>query len=187
MLYQPAYIIPDTNGDVYVVDYGVYEILRFDSSGRYVRSYGNGVGKGPGEFLSVTSVSLVADSIISVIDTNNRRKSSFSITSGELINSELFDTQKAPVRYAVTDSGIEYIVRNSNELLFESRFEGNSIEFGGLIENQDSFSGMLMDGLLGTHGDKMVFVPLRFPAILIYDVDGKLLLSRKTMAYDDNF
>ena len=187
LLYQPAYIIPDINGDVYVVDYGVYEILRFDSSGGYVRSYGSGGGKGPGEFLSITSVSIVADSIISVIDTNNRRKSSFSKTSGRLIDSELFETPKAPVRYSVTDSGIEYLARSSNKFLFESRFGGNSVEFGELIENQDTFSSMLMDGMMGTQGNNMVFVPLRFPVILIYDVGGKLLVSKKTMAYDDSF
>ncbi|MCY4675116.1 MAG: 6-bladed beta-propeller [Bacteroidetes bacterium] len=187
VLYNPGYIIPDINGDVYVVDYGVYEILRFDSSGAYVRSYGNGIGKGPGEFLSITSVSIVSDSIISVIDSNNKTKSSFSKTSGRLVDSELFDTRKAPVRYAVTDSGVEYIVRSYNKFLFESRFEGNNVEFGELIENQDSFAAMLTDGLLGTHGNNMVFVPIRFPAILIYDVDGTLLVSKKTMAYDDHF
>lgn len=187
ILYNPGYIIPDINGDVYVVDYGVYEILRFDSSGAYVRSYGNGLGRGPGEFLSITNVSLVSDSIISVIDNNNRTKSSFSKTSGKLIDSELFDTRKSPVRYAVTDSGIEYIVRYDNKFLFESRFEGNNVEFGELMENQHSFAGMLIDGLLGTHGNNMVYVPLRFPAILIYDVDGTLLVSKKTMAYDDSF
>lgn len=187
VLYDPGYIIPDINGDVYVVDYGVYEILRFDSSGAYVRSYGNGLGKGPGEFSSITSVSIVSDSIISVIDNSNRTKSSFSKTSGRLVDSELFDTRKAPASYAVTDSGIEYIVRYDSKFLFESRFEGNNVEFGELIENQDSFAGLLVDGLLGTHGNNMVFVPLRFPAILIYDVDGTLLVSKKTMAYDDSF
>lgn len=187
VLYDPGYIIPDVNGDVYVVDYGVYEILRFDSSGAYVKSYGNGLGKGPGEFSSITSVSIVSDSIISVIDNSNRTKSSFSKTSGKLIDSELFDTRKAPASYAVTDSGIEYIVRYDSKFLFESRFEGNNVEFGELIENQDSFAGMLIDGLLGTHGNNMVYVPLRFPIILIYDVDGTLLVSKKTMAYDDSF
>ena len=34
MLYDPQYIIPDTNGDMYVVDYGAYQILRFDSTGQ---------------------------------------------------------------------------------------------------------------------------------------------------------
>ena len=187
VLYQPSYIIPDINGDVYVVDYGVYEILRFDSTGAYVQSYGNGPGEGPGEFSSVTSVGVVSDSIIHVIDYNNRRKSSFLKTSGRLIDSELFDMKEAPYRYAVTDSGIEYLVRLQSKFLFESRFEGNTIEFGELIENQDSFSHALIGGRLGTHGDKMVFFPRRFPVILIYDMDGRLVVSKKTMAYDDNF
>ena len=187
ILYNPAYIIPDINGDVYVVDYGVYEILRFDSTGAYVQSYGNGLGEGPGEFSSVTNVEVVSDSIIHVIDYNNRRKSSFLKTSGRLIDSELFDTGEAPYRYAVTDSGIEYLVRLRSKFLFESRFEGNSVEFGELIENQDSFSYILVGGRLGTHGNKMVFVPSLFPVILIYDMDGRLVVSKKTMAYDDNF
>ena len=187
VLYNPAYIIPDINGDVYVVDYGVYEILRFDSTGAYVQSYGNGPGEGPGEFSSVTSVRIVSDSIIHVIDHNNRRKSSFLKAGGRLIDSELFDMGETPYRHAVTDSGIEYLVRLRSKFLFESRFEGNTIEFGELIENQDSFSYILIGGRLGTHGDKMVFFPTRFPVILIYDMDGRLVVSKKTMAYDDNF
>ena len=47
MLYDPQYIIPGSNGDVYVVDYGVYQILRFDSEGNYIMSYGSGAGSCP--------------------------------------------------------------------------------------------------------------------------------------------
>ena len=76
MLYDPQYIIPDTNGDMYVVDYGAYQILRFDSTGNYIMSYGRGAGRAPGEFLSISSVEVASDSLIYVTDSNSARISS---------------------------------------------------------------------------------------------------------------
>ena len=68
MLYDPQYIVPDTNGDMYVVDYGAYQILRFDSTGNYIMSYGSGAGSAPGEFLSIGGVEVASDSLIYVTD-----------------------------------------------------------------------------------------------------------------------
>ena len=87
MLYQPELIKQDTNGDIYLVDYGVYQILRFDSTGNYIMSYGSGAGRAPGEFLSIGSVEVASDSLIYVTDSNNARISSFSKATGSLIDS----------------------------------------------------------------------------------------------------
>ncbi len=185
MLYDPQYIIPDTNGDMYVVDYGVYQIFRFDSKGNYIMSYGSGVGSAPGEFLSISSVQVASDSLIYVTDSNNARISSFSKATGSLIDSRVFERREAPKRRATTDTGIEYIFRAFNKLVFESNFRDRSVEFGELVEGDDRLvSSLVATGMIKTYKDRMIYVSHRFPVILVYDVNGNLVRAKKTMTLD---
>ena len=184
MLYDPQYIIPDTNGDMYVVDYGAYQILRFDSQGNYIMSYGSGAGSAPGEFLSIGGVEVASDSLIYVTDENNARISSFSKAAGSFIDSRAFDRHEAPYRHAITDTGIEYIFRSFNKLAFESKFRDRSVEFGDLVEGDRFVSALVADGMIETYKDWMIYVPFRFPVVMVYDVDGRLVRAKKTMTFD---
>ena len=184
MLYDPQYIIPDTNGDMYVVDYGRHEILRYDSQGNYIMSYGGGVGRGPGEVLSITGVEVTFDSTVYVVDPNGRRISSFSKATGNFIDSRVFDRGEAPFRYARTDTGIEYISRAHNKLFFESNFRGKSVEFGELVKGHELVANIVADGMIETYKDLMIYVPTRFPVIMVYDVNGTLVRAKKTMTFD---
>ncbi len=184
MLYDPQYITPDTNGDMYVVDYGAYQILRFDSTGNYIMSYGSGAGRAPGEFVSISGVEVASDSLIYVTDSNNARISSFSKATGSFIDSRAFDRQEAPLRHAITDTGIEYIFRAFNKLAFESNFRDRSVEFGELVEGDRFVSAMVASGMIETYKDRMIYVPARFPVIMVYDVNGSLVRAKKTMTLD---
>ena len=184
MLYNPQYIIPGSNGDVYVVDYGVYQILRFDSKGNYIMSYGSGAGRAPGEFVNITNVEVASDSLIYVTDPGNARISSFSKATGNFIDSRVFDGQDTPSRHAITDTGIEYFFRSFNELAFESNFRDRSVEFGELVEGDHSLSTAVAAGMMETYKDWMIFVPFRFPVIMVYDVNGSLVRAKKTMTLD---
>ena len=184
VLYDPQYVIPDNNGDIYVVDYGTYEILRFDADGNYIMSYGDGVGRGPGEFISITSVEVAADSIIYVADPNGRRISSISKATGNFVDSRVFDAENVPFRYVVTDAGVGYIFRAQNNLFFESFFRGKSVEFGKLVEGHDLVSRLVADGMIETYKELMIYVPIRFPVIMVYDVNGTLVRAKKTMTFD---
>ena len=184
MLYDPQRIIPDTNGDMYVVDYGLYQILRFDSTGNYIMSYGSGTGSAPGEFLSITSVELGYDSLIYVIDSNNARISSFSKATGSLIDSRVFDMHARPYRHAITDTGIEYFFRAFNRIAFESNYRDRSVEFGELVEGDRFASGLVAAGVIETYKDWMIYVPARFPVIMVYDVNGSLVRAKKSMTLD---
>ena len=184
MLYNPQRIIPDTNGDMYVVDYGVYQILRFDSTGNYIMSYGSGTGYAPGEFLSITSVELAYDSLIYVTDSNNARISFFSKATGSLIDSRVFDRQAPPYRHAITDTGIEYFFRTFSKLSFESNYRDRSVEFGELVEGDRYASHLVAAGVIETYKDRMIYVPSRFPVIMVYDVNGSLVRAKKTMTLD---
>ena len=184
MLYDPQYLIPDTNGDMYVVDYGAYQILRFDSKGNYIMSYGSGAGSAPGEFLNIDDVEVASDSLIYVTDSNNARISSFSKATGSFIDSRVFDRQEAPYRHAITYTGIEYFVRAFNKLAFESNFRDRSVEFGELVEGNRFVSHLVAAGMIEAYKDWMIYVPLRFPVIMVYDVNGNLVRAKKTMTFD---
>ena len=185
MLYNPQYIIPDTNGDMYVVDYSAYQIFRYDSDGNYIMTYGSGVGNAPGEFVSISSVQVLSDSLIYVTDPNNLRISSFSKVTGKFVDSRVFDRQEVPFGRAVTNTDIEYILRAYNTLSFESNFRGKSVQFGELIEGDDLFvSTMLASGMIETYKDWMIYVPFHFPVIMVYDVNGNLVRTKKTMSID---
>ncbi len=184
MLYQPELIKQDTNGDIYFVDYGVYQILRFDSKGNYIMSYGSGAGSAPGEFLSIGSFKIASDSLIYVTDSNNARISSFSKATGSFIDSRAFDRQAAPIRHAITDTGIEYFFRAFNKLAFESNFRDRSVEFGELVGGDGSVTSLVASGMIETYKDRMIYVPARFPVIMVYDVNGSLVRAKKTMTLD---
>ena len=184
MLYNPQYIIPGSNGDVYVVDYGVYQIFRFDSEGNYIMSYGSGAGRAPGEFVNITNVEVASDSLIYVTDPGNARISSFSKATGNFIDSRVFDGQDTPSRHAITDTGIEYFFRSFNELAFESNFRDRSVEFGELVEGNRFVSHLVAAGMIEAYKDWMIYVPLRFPVIMVYDVNGNLVRAKKTMTFD---
>ncbi len=184
MLYQPELIKQDTNGDIYLVDYGVYQILRFDSTGNYIMSYGSGAGRAPGEFLSIGSIEVAYDSLIYVTDSNNARISSFSKATGSFIDSRAFDRHAAPHRHAITDTGIEYIFRAFTKLAFESNFRDRSVEFGDLVGGDGSVTRLVAGGMIETYKDRMIYVPVRFPVIMVYDVNGSLVRAKKTMTLD---
>lgn len=185
MLYDPQYIIQDTNGDMYVVDYGAFQILRFDSEGNYIMSYGSGVGSAPGEFVSISSVQVTSDSLIYVTDPNNTRISSFSKATGNFVDSRVFDRQETPYQRAITDTGIEYIFRAFNILSFESNSMDGSVKFGELVEGDDRFVSWIVGaGVIETYKDWMIYVPYLFPVIMVYDVNGSLVRAKKTMTVD---
>jgi hypothetical protein len=184
MLYNPLWVVQDTNGDVYVVDYGAYQIFRFDSKGNYIMSYGSGAGSAPGEFVSIASVEVASDSLIYVTDPNNARISSFSKATGRLIDSRTFDRGEVPRRHAITDTGIEYFFRAFNEIAFKSNFRDGSVEFGDLVEGDRFVSHLVTAGMIETYKDRMIYVPARFPVIMVYDVNGSLVRAKKTMTLD---
>ena len=184
MLYDPQLVIPDTNGDMYVVDYGTFQILQFDSEGNYIMSYGSGVGSAPGEFVSISGVQVASDSLIYITDPNNTRISSFSKATGNFVDSRVFDRQEMPYRHAITDTGIEYIFRSNNILSFESNSMDRSVKFGKLVEGDRFISRIVADGMIKTYKDWMIYVSFRFPVVMVYDVNGSLVRAKKTMTVD---
>lgn len=59
----------DSKGNLYVVDQGNNRILKFDSSGQFVKQIGR-EGEGPGEFIALKSLSFLADGSAIVFENN---------------------------------------------------------------------------------------------------------------------
>lgn len=82
LLYQPISYLMDEEGRFYVLDFGNKRIAVFDGNGTYSHSIGR-EGSGPGEFLSVSLLS-VRDGHVSALDSRQRRASVFDY-SGRFI------------------------------------------------------------------------------------------------------
>jgi hypothetical protein len=72
LFYMPSDIAFDTQGHVYVLDFGNHRIQKFDSEGRYISTIGR-KGQGPGEFQYPQSIDLDADGYLYVSDPGNRK------------------------------------------------------------------------------------------------------------------
>jgi hypothetical protein len=70
-----------SDGRVIVADLGATRLLLFDSAGAFVRAFGRR-GSGPGEFRSITSVSVLPGDVISTFDGGQRRLSAWHPNSG---------------------------------------------------------------------------------------------------------
>jgi hypothetical protein len=66
----------DRNDNLYLLDRGNKRVLVFDRAGRFVRQFGK-AGDGPGELQMPTSISLLADGSVAVLDLAHRNISVF--------------------------------------------------------------------------------------------------------------
>ncbi|KPK89683.1 hypothetical protein AMJ80_09450, partial [bacterium SM23_31] len=70
MLYLPADIVEDEQGNIYVLDAGNYRIQKYDANGAFLLSFGR-QGMGPGEFSSPQSIAFGNDGNIYIFDMMN--------------------------------------------------------------------------------------------------------------------
>ena len=178
MLYNPGAVRADSYDNAYVLDFGTLNIHRFDRNGSFVATYGMGQGDGPGELTTILDYGSMGDSAVYVVDNLARRISLYDWQGG-LLNS--FTTQFDPVRFAVTQSGREYIMTSHLDYLFESRLEGEiTAEFGGIPDNPHGHGSSMALGVIAPYGEKLIYVPALFAAIVQYNSDGSIVYARTT-------
>lgn len=176
LLYNPVGARADNNGNIYVVDYGVMKVRRFDSSGRSAGSYGMGVGEGPGEFVNILDWGVTSDSMVYIAD-NAARKISFFDINGAFTQSQQFVF--APVRYVITPEGRSYTIVSHLDHVFESRKNEDVVVFGSMNGSNRPGPG-LNTGMLTTFGERMLFAPIFYPVIVQYNTDGSVHYARAT-------
>ena len=184
-LYDPGLIKSDTAGDIYVLDIPTLQVLRFaEDDGRFLTSYGNGIGTGPGEFHHIIDFGAAGDSIVFVLDDRRRRISYFTKESGDFVESSVSKTGESPLKHAVTESGIEYTLHYWSEYIFSSKTGDHIVRFG---EERERGMTALVFGNITTYKNYMIYLPSFYPLILIYDADGNLIVSKHTIDYNENF
>lgn len=84
---SPVDVDVDSNGNIYVTDRGKWEILKFDSEGNFLTSFG-GRGEEPGTFRDPSGLS-VEDDKIYVLDAKAKRITTFDIDGNYISMVEL--------------------------------------------------------------------------------------------------
>ncbi len=115
--YMPAAIVPDKDGNLYVVDMGNHRIQKFDKSGKYLATIGR-QGQGPGEFYYPTWLDIDDSGDLYVSDPQNSRI--------QILNPD--GTEKKTVRFTGTEVGNTFIKDAGALLMGQPRFR---IRMGG--------------------------------------------------------
>jgi len=184
-LYNPGRMAVDKHGNLYVADLLTPQIFRFDTTGKYVQLYGEGIGDGPGEMGQLTNIGVGSDSIVYMFDHTARKILYFAMNDAKFIGSRLMDA--TPVMHQITDEGREYTLLLGSDSLFESRKEMDVTHFGQLTENDRGHTDGLSIGSIATHKDDLIYAPVYFPVLVRYDSEGAVAFSRTTMSYSDGF
>lgn len=183
VLFNPSGLVTDSRSNVYVMDYGDMQLKAFDPEGRFLRSYGNGPGEGPGEFTQVMDYAVFRDSVLYVVDSFRRRISYFAL-DGRFLDSE--STELGFVRYEKTASGRSYGMSIGSEFLFATGNDAGIVRFGTVLKNQAMEDAIRLSGNIATYRGDLVYSSDYFPIVLRYDSTGSLVYARATPDYGDH-
>lgn len=105
---RPEFVVTDKDGDIYIADLMTLDIRRFDKNGLYKRSYGKR-GRGPGEFHSITAMSISKNQEIVVYDARQRRITRFGTTDDAVVTVP-FNYPIWPKRMIYSDASAGWIM-----------------------------------------------------------------------------
>ena len=185
IIIAPAGVFADTMGYIYVADEWDYRIHRFDASGNYVTSYGEGQGMGPGENMGILNFGVLGDSMVYMFEYMTREVSYFDM-EGSFLRSEVLDgsMREHPNQYVFTRKGRMYskffLQENAGQELFESRLGDDVVKFGQ-IYGGSPYSSLAVAGDLVTFKEHMIYVSQWYPLFVQYSPDGSMKYARTTM------
>lgn len=163
------------NGIIYMADNSP-RIFRLDSGLKIVKQIYS-IGKGPGEFTSISDIDYDKDSLYV-----------FTRSQGKII---VYDSTSTFIReLSVKDiAGRDMTIKN-NKIYLSTPFArrpitifdimGNKIKtFGQQTANQESYNVYRNERMLLINHDKLIAVSPSEPVIWIYDLDGKLISKKR--------
>lgn len=158
---------------IYLNDFSDFTIYEYDFEGNQKRKLTTTRGRGPGEILHLTDFD-IKDDVIYVADSQSMRVTSYSIETGE--NIDTFSLENRPMRITCLKDG--FIVQwLGNDLLFSKfDYEGNEIhQFGEIVEDQFNHQ-MSLDGTIRSNrNDRFVYIPFYSSLIYHYESNGELI------------
>jgi len=171
-LYSPAQVRIDRD-HLYINDFSVFTIYKFDSDGNLLDSLETTRGRGPGEVQHLTDFSIRNDTIW-VADSQNMRVLAYSMKTGENIHN--FILEHRPMRIANFSDGFVVLWLGADSLFSTFDFKGNeTATFGSIVEDQFQHQ-ISLGGTIRSNGkDRFVFMPFYASLIYHYTTDGELL------------
>jgi len=179
-LFEPRALRILDDGNILVFDYGDYTIKAFNREGKYVATYGQGRGRGPGQMMTMTNSGVRRDSLVYIVDPRQRRVS-FFMRNGEFVRSENY---KVPFyRLAWAEDSTKYMVPPPQPgrpfLKIETSNRKLSIS-GGPVRGVDE---IMFSGYLHTSRRKAIYVPLYLPVLLTYTPNDTTGIAHPTPDY----
>ena len=185
-LKKPRGIAIDTNGDIFVVDSGNFEIKKFDSNGRLMSSWGS-FGSDEEQFKNPTGI-LLESEFIHVADTGNSRIQTFD-KNGKFVRfwgKSGISSQSlvSPVSIAMSDSGIYYVSDASLNKI--SKYEANG-DYAGHIESIDTAAAKFSssDHLAYDNNGNLLVLVSDDNRILQFSSNDKFIKSFGTIGEED--
>lgn len=168
-LYQPVMVKAGAAGEVFILDWGDKKIKEY-VQGRYVGSFGLGVGKGPGELFNPTDFEVGKDGRVWVCDAVTGILTRFK-ASGVLDTTFRLDV--IPYRIALTGNHTFVLMHSDVRANLFSHYteDGKLIHrFGKIVENQENV-GIAMDGRIAAVSEnEFVYGGYRNGVLAIYDL-----------------
>ena len=179
-LWNPVKIDFDRNNNLYLFDWGSYEIKKYAPDGSYLFSFGKGKGRGPGEFVNPTDFTVTNTGRVLVVDPPVGRVTVFE-NSGEIINT-INITDPYLLRIASVNDSL-FIIFKMDERLF-SLYDISGIfhtSFGDLIPDQ-LVNGLALDGWVVGYDDKnIIYAFQRAGYFASFSIDGQLNYFSRTI------
>ncbi|MCH8549598.1 MAG: hypothetical protein LAT80_12045 [Balneolaceae bacterium] len=167
---------------IYISDFSDFQIKSFSLEGTHLENYGNGNGRGPGEFLNISDFS-ITDSHIWTTDMVSLRITRFPRVEDDLLE---FQKSDVPIRVAANEEVVAVQWLNA-ELLF-SLFNNSGeklFSFGDVLtDSNHSFS---LDGWIELSDDYLFYIPIHHTKLYVFDLDnGDLITGIDTPSIQDD-
>jgi hypothetical protein len=179
-------VAADGQGNFYILDFGAHNVKKFSPRGEMIRSFGNGKGQGPGEFLFPADLLIDNAGKVWITDPMNGRidvftpdgrlaesikpsRSVYRLTSGRRDELLLMHTPTGGALFSLLNT------TQSQELM--------ELPIGNLLVRQDhAQAAIALDGSIATGSDGgFVYAPLRFGVLLAFDASGRVRFFRETL------
>jgi hypothetical protein len=167
---------------IYISDFSDFHIKRFSNNGMHLENYGNGNGRGPGEFLNISDFS-VTESHVWTTDMVSLRITRFPREEDELLE---FQKTDVPIRIAANKDAIAVQWLNAELLFSLFNHEGEKLfSFGDVLS--DSNHSFSLDGWIELSDDYLFYIPIHHTTLYVFDLDnGDLVAGIETPSIQEN-
>lgn len=182
VLIKPFWIDVDQHENIYVFDYGDLTLKKFSREGKFVRAFGKGKGKGPGEFMNPMNSAIDAEGKVWIADAVNVN---ITVFRADGVFEKMFRLKQHPERFLLLGRSGKFVVMPSSQV--EDRFEvydhnGQAVKsFGRLIPDQAQNWMALGGRAAADDSGRFVQVFTRAGYIVGYDSTGQLRFYRETI------